>query len=335
MIEDIKRKNMRLRNKIVESSVFIILVTAMVLVASILNEKEIIFPEIGAIVTGAVLAPKMPWTVNKKRIFISLLVCGILGMAIVRFVPLDIELQMIFGYFIALLAVKISKTTFMPMISALVLPILLQTRSIWYLISLILFTGTILLIRYLLEKYGIKEKNEYFEVSEKTDLTILAFRMILVSVMIILALRFNFRYAVAPPLLVAFTEFSSAKNKAVDTMSVKIILLAELCAVSGALIRLVGERYLGCILEPQIVLITSVVISCLLFLMIVNGFKVFIPPFGAIVLLAYLVPKDYELWYPMHILVGITIYTFVTKTYKWISEKAFDGFKCFMCDRYD
>ena len=70
MIEDIKRKNMRLRNKIVESSVFIILVTAMVLMASILNEKEIIFPEIGAIVTGAVLAPKMPWTVNKKRIFI-------------------------------------------------------------------------------------------------------------------------------------------------------------------------------------------------------------------------------------------------------------------------
>lgn len=309
---------MRLRNKIIESSVFITLVTAMVLMASIVNEKEIIFPEIGAIVTGAVLAPKMPWTVNKKRIFISLLVCGILGMAIVRFVPLDIELQMIFGYFIALLAVKISKTTFMPMISALVLPILLQTRSIWYLISLILFTGTILLIRYLLEKYGIKEKNEYFEVSEKTDLTILAFRMILVSVMVILSLRFNFRYAVAPPLLVAFTEFSSAKNKAVDTIPVKIILLVGLCAVSGAWIRFLSERLLGSYIEPQIAITMSVIISCLLFLIIINGFKVFIPPFGAIVLLAYLIPKDYELWYPMHILVGITVYIFMSRIYKRI-----------------
>ena len=309
---------MRLRNKIIESSVFITLVTAMVLMASIVNEKEIIFPEIGAIVTGAVLAPKMPWTVNKKRIFISLLVCGILGMAIVRFVPLDIELQMIFGYFIALLAVKISKTTFMPMISALVLPVLLQTRSVWYLISLIIFTGTILLIRYLLEKYGIKEKNEYFEVYEKTNLRILAFRMILVSVMVILSLRFNFRYAVAPPLLVAFTEFSSAKNKAVDTIPVKIILLVGLCAVSGAWIRFLSERLLGSYIEPQIAITMSVIISCLLFLIIINGFKVFIPPFGAIVLLAYLIPKDYELWYPMHILVGITVYIFMSRIYKRI-----------------
>lgn len=309
---------MRLRNKIIESSVFITLVTAMVLMASIVNEKEIIFPEIGAIVTGAVLAPKMPWTVNKKRIFISLLVCGILGMSVVRFVPLDIELQMIFGYFIALLAVKISKTTFMPMISALVLPVLLQTRSVWYLISLIIFTGTILLIRYLLEKYGIKEKNEYFEVYEKTNLRILAFRMILVSVMVILSLRFNFRYAVAPPLLVAFTEFSSAKNKAVDTIPVKIILLAGLCAVSGAWIRFLSERLLGSYIEPQIVITMSVIISCLLFLIIINGFKVFIPPFGAIVLLAYLIPKDYELWYPVHILVGITVYIFMSRIYKRI-----------------
>ena len=268
--------------------------------------------------TGAVLAPKMPWTVNKKRIFISLLVCGILGMSVVRFVPLDIELQMIFGYFIALLAVKISKTTFMPMISALVLPVLLQTRSVWYLISLIIFTGTILLIRYLLEKYGIKEKNEYFEVYEKTNLRILAFRMILVSVMVILSLRFNFRYAVAPPLLVAFTEFSSAKNKAVDTIPVKIILLAGLCAVSGAWIRFLSERLLGSYIEPQIAITMSVIISCLLFLIIINGFKVFIPPFGAIVLLAYLIPKDYELWYPVHILVGITVYIFMSRIYKRI-----------------
>ncbi|MCR5776126.1 MAG: hypothetical protein K6G84_01765 [Lachnospiraceae bacterium] len=293
--------------------------------ASVANEKEIIFPEIGAIVTGAVLAPKMPWTVNKKRIFISLLVCGILGMAVVRCVPLCIELQMIMGYFIALLVVKISKTTFMPMISALVLPILLQTRSVWYLFSLILFTVTILLIRYLLEKYGIKEKNEYLEVSEKTDLRILAFRMILVSVMIILSLRFDFRYAVAPPLLVAFTEFSSVKNKVVETMPVKIILLAGLCAVSGAWIRLMGERVLGSSLEPQIVLVASVIISGLLFLMIVNGFNVFIPPFGAIVLLAYLIPKDYEIWYPMHILSGITVYIIITKAYKRISEKSYNG----------
>ena len=309
---------MRLKNKIIESSVFIMLVTAMVLMASIIHEKEIIFPEIGAIVTGAVLAPRMSWTVDKKRIFISLLVCGILGMAVVRFVPLGIELQMILGYFIALLTVKISKTTFMPMISALVLPILLQTRSVWYLISLILFTVTILMIRYLLEKFGIKEKNDYLEVSEKTDLRILAFRMILVSVMIILSLRFGLRYAVAPPLLVAFTEFSSAKNKAVESMPVKIILLAGLCAVSGAWIRLMGEKFFGSILEPQIVLTISVIISCLLFLMIVNGFKVFIPPFGAIVLLAYLISNDYEFWYPMHILFGITVYTFAAKIRRYL-----------------
>ena len=46
----------------------LLIVAAMVGAAELLGENEIIFPEITAIAVGALMAPKLAWKTNRKRI---------------------------------------------------------------------------------------------------------------------------------------------------------------------------------------------------------------------------------------------------------------------------
>ena len=48
----------------------IAMTVVMFLIAQISGQKEIIFPEVLAIMTGAWIAKRQPWNVNKKRIYL-------------------------------------------------------------------------------------------------------------------------------------------------------------------------------------------------------------------------------------------------------------------------
>ena len=48
----------------------LVLISAMFFVAEFFNQKEIIFPEILALSTGAWIANKQPWMTNKRKILL-------------------------------------------------------------------------------------------------------------------------------------------------------------------------------------------------------------------------------------------------------------------------
>ena len=124
----------------------LIIVILMVGAAQITVEKEIIFPEITAIVVGMLLAPKRSWQTSKLRILILITICAISGVLIVLFLPVTKPVQMTFAFAVCQIIFLFSRTTFAPLISAMVLPVMLGTENIIYIIAAIVLTILAMLI---------------------------------------------------------------------------------------------------------------------------------------------------------------------------------------------
>jgi hypothetical protein len=302
-------------NKIIDMACFLLVVFLMILLSLLVHEKEVIFPEVGAIAAGMFLTPHRSWMTNGKRLFFCLLLCGIAGMAIVRFLPLPLALQMIAAYILALLIQSLSGTSFMPMISALVLPVLLQSRSIWYLYSLVIFSLLILLIRKVLVKSGLKYEEDFIPVQRELPWKLTLFRILVAAGMILLAIGTGWRFMAAPPLLVAFTELSAYKNKVIRMHPIRVILLLTLSAASGAWVRLAFSGL------PEGYLILSLLISSILFLIAFYHTGPMVPPAGAAMVLAYLAPKESLYIYPLQIGIGISAYVGLTCLRNFVMQK--------------
>lgn len=280
----------------------VILVAGMTAAAVLFDNREIIFPEIAAIAVGALVSPKFSWNANKLRIFIYITVCAILGVAIVKWLPLPVWAQMITAFFLSQVLLANSKTSFAPMISAAVLPVMLQTDTPVYIASAVIMTALILLCRMAFEKGKILEKNEFSPLSKPRWIkykTIL-WRTLFAATMIVPALLSDFRFAVAPPLLVAFAEFSSPSSK-VRSTPIKAVLLITGCAVLGA-----GFRYVFCIKWSIFPLYVTSALTILFVIALMKLMKMYIPPAGAISVLAMLIPENAVLLFPIQIFVGST-----------------------------
>ena len=194
----------------------LILVACMTVSAEILNEKEIIFPEITALAIGYLVAEKRSWKVNSRRMLGLISLCAVLGVLIVRYIRFGIYPQIIIAFAISQIVFMFSKTTFAPLISAIVLPVMMQTTSFVYPLAAFLLTVAVILFRKIFESTGIKEKEPYEPVTLnfRADIIDAVIRVICVSAIGYIAFPLDFRFAVAPPLLVVFTEFSRPNNKA-------------------------------------------------------------------------------------------------------------------------
>lgn len=278
------------------------IVILMVGAAEITGEKEIIFPEITAIAVGMLLAPKRSWQTSKLRILILITICSILGVWIVLFVPAAKPLQMTLAFAVCQIIFLFSGTTFAPLISAMVLPVMLETESIVYIIAAVVLTTLILLSVTILESADIKQPELYepTPLPQKQDFIDAVVRCIFTALFIFAALRTDFRFAVAPPLLVAFTEFTRPGCKALKK-PVKAVLLIGVCAFAGSACRYVLTMKFG------LWLTVSAAAAALLMIFILRTCRMFLPPAGALTILAMLIPETYVVIYPLQILTGAGI----------------------------
>lgn len=281
----------------------ILVIAIMVGASEVLGEKEIIFPEITAIAIGLFIAPHRSWQVNKARILILISICSVLGLMISLFVPLPLWLKMSIAFIICQFIFIFSKTSFAPMISAAILPVMLGTKSIIYPVAAITLTALILLGSILLEKLKFKEYEAYIPqpLPEKKDYYDLILRALVAGICIALAINLNFDFAVAPPVLVAFTEFSRRSCKA-RQKPIKSILIIFLCALTGTICRYFLSVQLG------LPLTFSAVTATIIMLAILHLFKMYLPPAGALTTLAMLIPQEKLFLYPIEILAGVSVF---------------------------
>lgn len=280
----------------------VVIIALMVGAAIIFHDQEILFPEIAAIAIGALVSPQLSWKTSRIRILISIMVAAICGMLIVAYVHLPVTYEMVLAYFIGQILLLSSETTFAPMISAIVLPVMLQTRSINYLISAFVFTSLILVVHYFFEKKGLVEVKPvvFSSMWNKEKITIMLARTLLAFIGIVLAFRFDFKFAVAPPLLVAFTEFTNPQGK-VRKKPMQAILLIFVCALVASY-----SRYMLA-MQLKMSLIIPVCVTSIFVIFMIATTKMYIPPAGAIGILAFLIPEDAVIYYPLHVFVGIAM----------------------------
>ncbi|MDE7398117.1 MAG: hypothetical protein K2N06_01180 [Oscillospiraceae bacterium] len=295
----------------------VLLVVLMVIASTVFDEREIIFPEIAAIAIGAMISPKMTWNVSKSRIFICIVICAVCGMLIVRFLPLPVWSQMIVGYVIAQAVLIMSKTSFAPMISAMVLPIMLQTTTPIYIASAVILTAFILLCRIILEKAKIAEPSRYEKPAriDKADFERLLIRSLLASTVIAAGILTGWGFVAAPPLLVAFTELSGAKCP-----ERKRLLAIPMIITLGALIG-TGFRYLFTV-TMGLSLWVSAMAAILAVILLMRGVKMYIPPAGAIAILAMLIPESALVLFSLEILIGIFVLTILARFFHLIAPKS-------------
>lgn len=294
---------------ILPAALAVLTVMLMTAAAEFSGEKEILFPEIAAIAAGALIAPKFAWKTSKLRLFVLICIGSVLGLLISMFVPLALSVKLCIAFLAASLLFQFSGTTFAPVISSVVLPVMLGTNSVIYPIAAAVLTFLILMERMLTEKLGIAEKSEFSPepMPDKNALVRLVARWLIGSIAIVLAIGTGFGFAVAPPLLVAFTEFCR-KDSAVRKKPVAITLLIAGCALVGAVCRsvftLLGWK-----------MFAAAGVTMLIVCIIMKSAKLFVPPAAALSVLAFLIPEEAVITYPLQITAGTVIFVLVGRIF--------------------
>lgn len=305
------------KQKIIRYIATILIITFMVGISEILNEREIIFPEIAAIAVGAFIAPKFAWNTNYKRIFILICLSAVIGVMIVKFIPIPIAFQAVIAFALSQIIFINSGTSFAPMISAMVLPVLLQTKSPVYIASAIAFTLLILVIRFIFEKTGISEPVSFkpAPLAKRNTYVVSLMRVIFGGLILAAAIYAAHQFVAAPPFLVAFTEMSKPNSKAVKT-PFKVFAIMSVCGITGAAIR-----YIFTVKLSVLPLALSALLTIIIVLFIMDKAKTFIPPAGAIAILAMLIPADRVLYYPLECIAGAFLVVICSNILTVISQK--------------
>ncbi len=300
--------------KIMPAALAVLTVMVMTAAAELSGEKEILFPEIAAIAAGALIAPKFAWKTSKLRLFVLICIGAVTGLLISMFVPLTLGVKLCIAFLAASLLFRFSGTTFAPVISSVVLPVMLGTDSAIYPIAAAVLTFLILMERLLIEKLGIAEKSEFSPepMPDKNAIILLAARWLIGSIAIVLAVGNGFGFAAAPPLLVAFTEFCR-KDSAVRKRPAAITLLIVVCALVGAVCRfaftLLGWK-----------MFIAAGVAMLIVCIIMKSVKLFVPPAAALSVLAFLIPEEAVVTYPLQIAAGTLFFVSAGRIIGKISE---------------
>lgn len=88
-----------------------LLIGGMVGAADLFGNSEIIFPEIAAIATGALLTPRLAWRTDALHTFGAIVICAALGLGIVLWMPGAVWLQMSIAYLMASVLFLLSRTS--------------------------------------------------------------------------------------------------------------------------------------------------------------------------------------------------------------------------------
>ena len=204
---------------------------------------------------------------------------------------------------VAVSVITLSKTSFVPAVSACILPILMGTKSPVYVISVAVMTAFILIFQKALEYFGLHEKYEYRPIEPSSELLKLrAKQVITVLVICILPAHFHEIFFIAPPLIVAFFELSGKGSKLMKRKYTAIALMA-VAAFAGVMARFFISEKLGLTLTFGAVLSSAVVF------VLCRKTKLYFPPCCAISTLPFIIPKTAIIKFPFEVTAGYIVLT--------------------------
>lgn len=271
----------------------VVLIAGMVGVSEWTGEREVIFPEIAALVMGLLVTPRLPWRMTLTKMVLALSFCATMGLGISVFVPGPLVLKIVLAYGLSLLVLMASGTTFAPMIAAAVMPVLLGITGWIYPVS-----ATALAVLCALVRAGFERANLVHAEFSRPHRGVwggpraFCIRLAGVGAVAACATSTPALFLAAPPLLVAYTQLSRRRNP-LRRKPWKVVFACVVCAVFGVCSRGLVSGVLGL---PLVVGAVLAVVAVIVFLWRI---RVLFPPAAAMAVIAFLVPEAHLPYLPL------------------------------------
>lgn len=303
--------------KLIRYTLALILIGLMVAVSERLDQPEILFPEISALVLGLWVVNKEIWTVSRPMFVLLLTVSAVVGVLLVRYSPFPILVNVAISFTFTSFCLIVSRTTLVPITSAALLPLLLGTHSFVYpfsvfIMSTLVVIGQWLLIKKTPHQVVIYRKRKGHHEHRPMHWVKLLFFLLLIAA---LPLYLGKSYVVVPPLITMFVEFSTS-SAGFRNRPTQIYFLIIISAFLGALF----QYYLHIVLGISL-LNTALLLFVCLFSLFEVAQKIFVPA-CAIALVPMIIPPNMLLTYPLQVTIGAGVFIFVSmfffqKCYRW------------------
>lgn len=279
-------------------------IAIMMSVAQIANNSELIFPEIAALTVGAIIIDKSVWRTNKIISIILLTFMALIGTILVIYNPSMPIVNISISFIIAGIVLWGLGVNIPPILSACMLPIVLNMGSWVYPISVLFLSILVYSTQWLCEKIGIRHVYQFTAEREpllKYSLQWIYMLLLLVGY-IIIPLEQKWNYLLLPPLIVTFVEFCKSKS-GMRFAPVTVCALIAFAATIGTL----GQVFLT-INNSWPMAITSTLVIGLVFASFEVAKRYFAPA-AAIALVPTILPSNTLFWYPIEVTLGAIFLT--------------------------
>lgn len=295
----------------------LVMILLMIGAAELFHEKEILFPEMAALTIGMWIVNKRVWKVNYWHLLLLMTSGACAGVLIVLYSPFPLVVNIALAFLCAAAGLLLTRSSLFPLISACILPVLLNTESWIYPLSVFVMTLIVIIVRQWMVHLGMREETPYQAVERHWRRESLRWIYLLISVFAVscLAVYTSNIYFIIPPLIVTFVEFVNStagfRNRPVLT-----VLLLFTGSLTGTVFQLVGYYYLG---------LPETVVAFFIFIVLFTLFEwlgKFFAPVGAMALIPMLLPEASLIWLPLQALVGAILFitigmVFFQQCYKW------------------
>ena len=288
---------MRQRSSLLRSVVVVLFLTMMAVVAEISNQREIIFPEAGALCVGLWLMPKAVWNVRIRQVPLLLTAAALIGLGINLLLPVCFEVRFAVAFCAVALMLRIVRCNMFPVVSAAMLPVLIGTTSWVYPVSVLVISLLLAVGRVWLPQ---TDRTEYHPYNWLHWLKLAAALCLFLAIEYILTTLNSklstLNYTMVPPLVVTMIEFANRKS-GFRERPWTILGLIVAAAVVGTFSEWGLHRIIGL---PMAV---GTLISAIVMLLLFHSFKPFAPAL-AIAMVPMILPDTALLWFPLLATVG-------------------------------
>lgn len=305
------------RLKLIRYLFALLMIGLMVGISEWLGEKEILFPEMAALVLGLWVIDKKIWTVRRPMLVLLMTVCAVFGILLVRYSPFPMLINIAISFAFTSFCLSITRSTLIPITSAAMLPVLLGSDSLVYPISVFIMCVLVVSAQWLLERFSLRRvitfetKKGHYKHSPKQWISLL-FALLLIAM---IPVSVGKLYFIVPPLVVMFIEFSSS-SAGFRNRPLQVYLLMVVSATLGTIFQYYLHIGLGLPLVYTVLLLFTALF--LLFELLDKPFA----PACAIALVPMIIPQNNLLSYPIQVAIGTGIFLFVAmvfflKCYRW------------------
>lgn len=288
------------------------LVLAMVGAAQASGLNELLFPEALALLCGAWMLPRQAWNVDRPRMFALMVAGAVLGLCLNRLLDANVWIRAVLGYAFCAAAMALVGTDMTPMLSATILPILLGTTSWVYPVAVAALVALVAWGQMALERLGLREVVRFAPHRQPWRGALRSWgpRIAVFSLISAPFYLAGAKLFCVPPLVVAFTSLTNPDLPLRSHPACAWASLA-LAAVIGGFGRTVVE-------EANLPLLVIVAVCYVLQVLSWSLLGTWLPPAGAVLLLAFIVPYAGPFTYVLEVSVGAALWVGVAMLFPGI-----------------